>query len=70
MHDPSRVSATSGSASTLSTVDEGAVPDRRHISALDEIGMGGIANTFQFISTSDGSKIINWISELVARIIE
>ncbi|KAI0638553.1 hypothetical protein C8Q77DRAFT_1047292 [Trametes polyzona] len=63
-----------GSASTLSTVDEGIAhgPGRRHLSALEEQGMQGLVNTFQFLPLNRGqaTKMIQWISELVMKMIE
>ncbi|GBE80125.1 hypothetical protein SCP_0213280 [Sparassis crispa] len=64
----------SGSASTLSTVDESTVhgPGRGHLYALEELNMQGLANSFQFLPPNRGhaTKMINWISELVVKIIE
>ncbi|KAL7282669.1 hypothetical protein ACG7TL_004142 [Trametes sanguinea] len=62
-----------GSASTLSTVDEVAHgPGRRHLSALEEQGMQGLVNSFQFLPLNRGhaTKMIQWISELVMKMIE
>ncbi|KAL4251095.1 Ras-GAP domain-containing protein [Abortiporus biennis] len=61
-----------GSASTLSTVDETNGVGKNHAHALDELGMQGLANNFQFLPPNRGqaTKMINWISELVTRIIE
>ncbi|RPD66792.1 hypothetical protein L226DRAFT_452976 [Lentinus tigrinus ALCF2SS1-7] len=63
-----------GSASTLSTVDEGVVhgPGRRHLNALEEQGMQGLVNSFQFLPLNRGhaTKMIQWISELVMKMIE
>lgn len=74
MQDTSQSSVPRGSASTLSTVDEGSVhgPGRGHLYALEEVGMHGLANSFQFLPPNLGhaTKMINWISELVMRIIE
>ncbi|CDO69579.1 hypothetical protein BN946_scf184759.g19 [Trametes cinnabarina] len=62
-----------GSASTLSTVDEVAHgPGRRHLNALEEQGMQGLVNSFQFLPLNRGhaTKMIQWISELVMKMIE
>ena len=63
-----------GSASTLSTVDESVVhgPGRRHLNALEEQGMQGLVNSFQFLPLNRGqaTKMIQWISELVMKMIE
>lgn len=69
--DSSRSILGRGSASTLGTVDE-IGPGRRHISELEELGLQGLPNSFQFLPTGRGqaTKMINWISELVARMLE
>ncbi|KAI0737738.1 hypothetical protein C8Q80DRAFT_1276173 [Daedaleopsis nitida] len=63
-----------GSASTLSTVDEGVPhgPGRRHLNALEDQGMQGLVNSFQFLPLNRGhaTKMIQWISELVMKMIE
>lgn len=62
-----------GSASTLSTVDEAAKgPGQRHLSLLEEQGMQGLVNNFQFLALNRGNatKMIQWISELVMKMIE
>lgn len=67
----------SQSASTLSTVDElgngGPNHSRNLVLALEDLAMSGLANNLTFIPTNKPhatSTIINWISELVSRIIE
>ncbi|EMD40361.1 hypothetical protein CERSUDRAFT_148314 [Gelatoporia subvermispora B] len=74
MHEADRAALARSSASTLSTVEEGAVhgPSRRHLHALEDQGMQGLANSFQFLPPNRGhaTKMINWISELVTKIIE
>ncbi|KAI0371618.1 hypothetical protein BV20DRAFT_1017123 [Pilatotrama ljubarskyi] len=71
---PSARGLAVGSASTLSTVDEGVAhgPGRRHLSALEEQGMQGLVNSFQFLPLNRGhaTKMIQWISELVMKMIE
>ncbi|KAI0355329.1 hypothetical protein OH77DRAFT_1424817 [Trametes cingulata] len=71
---PSARGLGAGSASTLSTVDEGIAhgPGRRHLSALEEQGMQGLVNSFQFLPLNRGhaTKMIQWISELVMKMIE
>ena len=63
-----------GSASTLSTVEENGIhgPGKRHLSALEEQGMQGLVNSFQFLPLNRGhaTKMIQWISELVMKMIE
>lgn len=63
-----------GSASTLSTVDEGVThgPGRKHMNALEEQSMQGLVNSFQFLPLNRGhaTKMIQWISELVMKMIE
>ena len=74
MYNYERGAAPQGSASTLSTVEEGSVhgPGRSHLYALEELRMQGLASSFQFLPINRGqaTKIINWISELVMKIIE
>lgn len=74
MHNYDRSAPLQGSMSTLSTVEEGSVhgPGRSHLYALEELGMQGLANSFQFLPANRGhaTKMINWISELVMKIIE
>lgn len=76
MLDPTQ-SNLRGSVSTLSTVDEtgnGNPSHSRHLMlALEELGMAGLANNFSFLPPNRPQatrKIIDWISELVLRIIE
>ncbi|KAH7931340.1 hypothetical protein BV22DRAFT_1124264 [Leucogyrophana mollusca] len=69
--DPLRLgSLRSGSASTLSTVDEASLTQgvkRR----LEDLGMEGLATSFQFLAPNrvHWSKIAAWISELVMKIV-
>ncbi|THH31919.1 hypothetical protein EUX98_g2275 [Antrodiella citrinella] len=59
------------SASTLSTVEEGSLgSSRNYEKALEDLYMGGLSKNFTFISSASGQKMINWISELVVKIIE
>ncbi|KAF8076811.1 hypothetical protein FPV67DRAFT_1605221 [Lyophyllum atratum] len=60
-----------GSSSTLSTVDEGAAgPGRNLLNALDELGMQGLANNFQFLrDRGHATKMVHWIPSLVTLII-
>ncbi|KAI0329579.1 hypothetical protein GY45DRAFT_1324865 [Cubamyces sp. BRFM 1775] len=70
---PSSRALGAGSASTLSTVDEVAHgPGRRHLNALEEQGMQGLVNNFQFLPLNRGhaTKTIQWISSLVMKMIE
>lgn len=72
MQEPHRNAQLRGSASTLSTVDETNGVGSRHDHVLKDLGMHGVANTFQFLPSNRGqaTKMINWISELVMRIVE
>ena len=76
MQDPRYTTSLRGSSSTLSTVEEanGHGPSRYHLTALDELGMHGLLNHFQFLPAGRGhitvTKMVQWISELVSRIIE
>ncbi|EIN11059.1 hypothetical protein PUNSTDRAFT_51619 [Punctularia strigosozonata HHB-11173 SS5] len=72
--DPSRNGNLRGSQSTLSTLDEAAAngPGQPQLAALEAIHMEGLASNFQFLPPNRGvaTKMINWIPELVTRIIE
>ncbi|OCH94514.1 hypothetical protein OBBRIDRAFT_722708 [Obba rivulosa] len=74
MHEADRAALARSSASTLSTVEEGAIhgPSRKHLHALEEQGMQGLVNSFQFLPPNRGhaTKMIDWISELVTKMIE
>lgn len=75
LQDPTRSSGSSnhhGSTSTLSTVEEQSIgPGRSHLNALDELGMQGLANNFQFLPPNRGHAtiMINWIPSLVQHMI-
>jgi hypothetical protein len=65
------------STSSLTTVDETASTanglGHKHLQALEELRMNGLAGPINFIPASKpqaATKVINWISELVLRIIE
>lgn len=60
------------SASTLSTVEEinGQVLSENYERALKDHYMQGLPNNFTFIPSGSAQKMINWISELVVKIIE
>jgi len=72
--DPSRDAFFRGSSASTVGVDEPVLhgPGRSHLMALDEFGMQGLASSFQFLPPNRGhaTKMINWIPELVIRIIE
>ncbi|KAF8806096.1 hypothetical protein BYT27DRAFT_7141632 [Phlegmacium glaucopus] len=59
------------STSTLSTVDENSVSSHTHSSALDELGMQGLADSFQFLPPNRGhaTKLLQWIPTLVTLMI-
>ena len=68
---PSGSSVTHGSTSSLSTVDENSVGSRAHLNALEELGMQGLADSFQFLPPNRGhaTKLLQWIPTLVALMI-
>ena len=74
LQDSGRQSSLRGSSSTLGITEDGAShgPGRKHLMALEDLGMQGLASSFQFLPVNRGhaTKMINWIPELVARIIE
>ena len=73
VHDAERNGTAPGSASSLSIEDgQPHGPGRSHLLALEEQGMQGLANSFQFLPPNQGhaTKMMNWISELVMKIIE
>ncbi|EGO02251.1 hypothetical protein SERLA73DRAFT_166724 [Serpula lacrymans var. lacrymans S7.3] len=69
--DPLRLGPLrSGSMSTLTAVDENNL-SQRLTKRLDELGMQGLATSFQFLSPNHGQwpNISGWISELVMKIV-
>ena len=66
----SNSSASHGSTSTLGTVDENSVGSRPH-NALEELGMQGLADSFQFLPPNRGhaTKLLQWIPTLVTLMI-
>ena len=73
MRDRHRAPAyRTASASTLSTVEEvnGQVLSETYDRALKDHFMQGLPSSFTFIPTTSAQKMINWISELVVKIIE
>jgi hypothetical protein len=70
LHENTRFGMLRGSASTLSTVDEGTPrgPGRNHLNALEELGMQGLANNLQFLPPNRGfaTRMIQWIPEILA----
>jgi neurofibromin 1 len=73
LQDPNRNLALRGSSSTIGASEEAASrPGRRHIMALEEWSLSGLASSFQFLALNRGhvTTMINWIPELVAKIIE
>ncbi|KNZ78617.1 Neurofibromin [Termitomyces sp. J132] len=69
VQDHSRQSTLRGSSSTLSTVDETQGPGQKHLNALEDLGMQGLANNLTFLKGSHATTMINWIPELVSLII-
>ncbi|KAG6849386.1 hypothetical protein H0H93_008893 [Arthromyces matolae] len=49
-----------GSTSTLSTVEE-VGPGQKHLNALEELGMQGLANNLVFLKGAYATTMINWI---------
>lgn len=73
LQDPVRIGSLRGSASTLGTVEELTHgPGKNHLLALDDLNMRGLASNFQFLPLNRGhaTKMITWIPELIAKIIE
>ncbi|KAJ3551785.1 hypothetical protein NM688_g4509 [Phlebia brevispora] len=71
MQDVRRGGILRGSSSTLSTVDEiNGAGSKSHYNALDEYGMKGLANGFQYFGPAQSSNIIHFISQLVVKIVE
>ncbi|TCD61394.1 Ras GTPase activating protein ira2 [Steccherinum ochraceum] len=79
MRDRSKISSSmsagyrTASASSLSTVDEGngvPQPEQPYEKRLAEFRMHGLVKNFTFVSGANAQKTINWISELVVKIIE
>ncbi|KAF4620069.1 hypothetical protein D9613_004830 [Agrocybe pediades] len=70
LQDPVRsgnYSSRQASASTLDTIDESPVgPGRMHLIALEELGMQGLANGFQFLPKGYSTRVVNWIPQLVS----
>ena len=57
-----------GSTSTLSTVDENSTTSSRtHLNALEELGMQGLADSFQFLPPNHEhtTKLLHWIPALI-----
>ena len=71
MDDPNRIYGKA-SSSTLGTVEEtiGAGAGAKHLMALEELNMKGIATAFQFLTKKeDVIKCMNWLPELIDKII-
>ena len=64
-------SAAHGSTSSLGTVDENSIGSHAHIHALEELGMQGLADSFQFLPPNRGhaTKLLQWIPTLVTLMI-
>ncbi|KAG6877669.1 hypothetical protein C0993_005168 [Termitomyces sp. T159_Od127] len=69
VQDNTRQTTLRGSSSTLSTVDEVQGPGQKHLSALDDLAMQGLANNLTFLKGSHATTMINWIPGLVSLII-
>ncbi|KDR84288.1 hypothetical protein GALMADRAFT_87191 [Galerina marginata CBS 339.88] len=75
LQDPvrsSNASTSQASTSTLSVVEENSIgPGRSHLNALEDLGMQGLANNFQFLPPGKGhsTKMINWIPGLITLMI-
>jgi hypothetical protein len=71
LQDVTRCSQGSAS-SPLSSVDENSpCSSRTHFDALEELGMQGLANSFQFLPANRGhtSNLLEWIPALVTLMI-
>lgn len=71
MQDPSRSQSLHESTTTLGTIEDSGA-GRAHLLALEELGMQGLANSFQFLPGNRGhaTKMIQWIPLLVNSIIQ
>ncbi|PCH40763.1 hypothetical protein WOLCODRAFT_88808 [Wolfiporia cocos MD-104 SS10] len=73
VHDTERPNPARGSASSLS-IDDSAThgPGGSHLFALEQQGMSGLPDSFQFLPVNQGHAVnmMAWISELVLKIIE
>ncbi|KAG6857004.1 hypothetical protein H0H87_011098 [Tephrocybe sp. NHM501043] len=69
VQDHSRQTTLRGSTSTLGTVDEVQGPGQKHLNALDDLGMQGLANNLTFLRGTHATTMINWIPGLVTLII-
>jgi hypothetical protein len=49
----------------LSTVDENSITSRSHLDALEELGMQGLADTFQFLPPNRGHATTELLPNLV-----
>lgn len=69
--DPGRFNDAYRSTSTLSTVEENSINTRTQLGALEELGMQGLADTFQFLPPNRGhaTKLLQWIPKLVTLMI-
>ena len=61
-----------GSTSSLGTLEEDVTGPNKQLTALEELNMQGLANTFQFLPPNRGhvKKVLNWFPELISKIIE
>ncbi|KAG6919754.1 hypothetical protein DXG01_001588 [Tephrocybe rancida] len=69
VQDHSRQTTLRGSTSTLGTLDEVQGPGQKHLNALDDLGMQGLANNLTFLRGPHATTMINWIPGLVTLII-
>ena len=72
MQDTRRGVIRGDSTSTLSTVDEmnGTIGGKSFYNALDEHGMRGLANGFQYFGPIQSNNVIHFIAQLVLKIVE
>ncbi|TFK43927.1 hypothetical protein BDQ12DRAFT_702865 [Crucibulum laeve] len=74
LQDNPRVGGThrgTASTSSINTGEDSTLGATRHAAALSELGMQGLATTFQFLPPNRGhaTKMIHWIPELVTAMI-
>lgn len=72
MQDARRGVVRGDSTSTLSTVDEmnGNSGSKSVFNTLDEYGMKGLANGFQYFGPTQSINIIHFIAQLVLKVVE
>jgi hypothetical protein len=72
LQDSSRFSDHGSTSTLLSMVDENSIHSiRTHSNALEELGMQGLADSFQFLPPNRGhtTRLLQWIPALVTLMI-